>query len=142
MVTANLEYIWRPPYGNPEDWHNGEYIGVQKFLPDFIPATLCDVAIYNSLWPTKQILYLGKHVPPLDDALDFDNICPSQGIQEHFEAAEMEYLREFVSRCPLQYYIEWFQSHNNIEEVVDDNDNSCDLKPPSSRHPKMVLGCN
>ena len=98
--------------------------------------------MYNTLWPTLQILHLGTPVPPLDNAPDLNNICSHDGIQDHFYAAETQYPEEFVSRHPLQYYIEWFQSHNNIEEVVDDDDDSCNLKPPASKCPKVVPGCN
>jgi hypothetical protein len=54
----------------------------------------------------------------------------------------MEYPREFVGRRPLHYHINWFQSDNNIEEAVDDDDTFDDLKPPASKCPKVVPGCN
>ena len=145
VVTANLEYIWRPPYGDPEDWESGEYIGVQKYLPDFVPVGICDVAIYNTLWPDNQILYLGKPVPPLTDQPDFDNLCPIEVLEDHFDQVEIKYTQEFVGKCPLQYFIDWYQAHNNIETVVEvdeSDDDSCDLKPPASKRPKVMPGCN
>ena len=38
-----FKYISRPPYGDPKDWQDGEYIGIQKYLPSFVPVTLPDV---------------------------------------------------------------------------------------------------
>jgi hypothetical protein len=142
VVTANLEYIWRPPYGDPEDWEDGNYIGVQKFLPDFVPVSICDVAVYNTLWPDKPILYCGKSVPPLDDLPNFDNL---DSIQDYFDVVETSYPEDFTGRRPLQYYIDWYQAHNNIEtavEVDESDDDSCDLKPPASKRPKVMPGCN
>ena len=133
-----FEYIPRPPYGDPEDWHNGEYIGVQRYLPNFVPATLPDVAIYNTLWPSTPILHLGKTVPVLDSCT-FDELC-SNDLDQHYCDAEMEYHEEFIGRCPREYYIEWFQSHNNVDHM--DDEDSYALKEPEAKRPKVMPGCN
>jgi hypothetical protein len=110
-----FKYISRPPYGDPEDWKDGEYIGVQKYLPSFVPVTLPDIAIYLSLWPSTPILHLDETVPGLD-APTFDDLC-SNDLNNHFHEAEMTYPDEFLGCRPLEYYIDWFQSHNNVNQV-------------------------
>jgi hypothetical protein len=133
-----FEYISRPPYGDPKDWKDGEYIGVQKYLPSFVPITLPDVAIYNSLWPSIPILHLGETVPGLDAPI-FDDLY-SNDLNDHFHEAELTYPVEFLSHRSLEYYIDLFQSHNNIDEV--DDDHSCALKEPEAKCPKVMPGCN
>jgi hypothetical protein len=150
VENFGLEYVWRPPYGDPEDWFEGEYIGIQKYLPDFAPVTIADVAIYNTLWPTNMIQYLGENVLPLD-ACTFDNLCSGHdALEDHFVQAETEYPTEFMGRRPVQYYIDWFQLHNNVEHVeevaeavaMDDDEVSCAIDEPEAKRPKVVPGCN
>jgi hypothetical protein len=143
VENFGLEYVWRPPYGDPEDWQDGEYIGCQKYLPDFTPVTIADVAIYNTLWPEHHIQFQGQDILPLN-AETFDELSPNAGLEDHFIEAENEYPDEFMGRRPLQYYIDWFQLHNNVEHVEEDADDedSCALDEPEAKRPKVVPGCN
>jgi hypothetical protein len=65
-------------------------------------------------------------------------------LEDHFIEAENEYPDEFMGRRPLQYYIDWFQLHNNVEHVEEDADDedSCALDEPEAKRPKVVPGCN
>jgi hypothetical protein len=145
VENFGLEYVWRPPYGDPEDWYGDEYIGTQKYLPDFTPVTIADVAIYNTLWPQDMIQYLGQDVPPLD-VCDFDNLWRhSDELEEHFIAAETEYPTEFMGRRTVQYYIDWYNLHNDVDEVeeaADMDEDSCATDEPEAKCPKVVPGCN
>jgi len=81
----------------------------------------------------------------LQDQPDFDYLCPIEVLQDHFDQAEIQYIQEFIGKRPLQYFIDWYQAHNNIEtvlEVDESDDDSCDLKPPASKRPKVMPGCN
>jgi hypothetical protein len=71
-----------------------------------------------------------------------------QLLDVHLAAAENEYPDEFMGRKTLQYYIDWFQLHNNVEHVeetvasADMDEDSCALDEPEAKCPKVVPRCN
>ena len=73
------------------------------------------------------------------NAPTFDDLC-SNDLDDHFHEAELTYPDDFLGRHPLEYYIDWFQTHNNIDQM--DEENSCALKEPEAKCPKAMPGCN
>ena len=101
------------------------------FLPFSTPKNIVDYSIYNTLYPEAPLLFEGSpvdslwedtHFPGLDEDYnpDMDNI---------YQTAEQNWPREFLGRCPLQFYKDW---HHNvtINTIADDASSSSESSEP------------
>ena len=135
--------VFRPPYGDPQDWDHDQYLGIQKFIPDWHPLSIADYSIFNTLFPSADhITFDGQVVPPL---MEGDSvIAPFQGSSVDMEslwmAAEVEYPQEYEGRREYSFYTDWFAGIQSsgaavipmeVDDVPVDNTNS--VVPPKGK---------
>ena len=132
---------------DPEEWdENGDYIGIQRFLPWWFPKTLADYAIYNTFFPEAPLMFEDKEVPSLWKDTHQKGLSEDPEFNDMeliYQAAEMNYPTEYHGRRELDFYKDWNQF--GIIDPIENDDDPMDVEEPPvvvDNHPKGLPGCN
>jgi hypothetical protein len=117
---------------------NMSYHGIQEFLPDTVPKSLGDYAIYNTFYPETPLTFKDQDVPNLYE----DTHCPALSVDpnpdmEHIWAmAEQNYPEEYEGRRTLAFYQLWHDMEMTFGGSVND-----EMDSDTEVHPKGVPRC-
>ena len=142
-TTGSFEFVGF----DPDEWNaDGEYIGIQWFLPWWFPKSMADYAIYNTFYKESPLTFEGEEVPNLWEETHQRSLANDPNFNECdmepiYQAAERVFPVEYHGRRELQFYKDWH--YCGVVEPVENDDSVSedDGFVAVDNHPKVLPGC-